>query len=105
MRRHLVVALDGTPGAATSWSPERGQRGVAISMLARGLHGGETVIADKGYAGAEFQPDAAELGATIIRPNPKTEPGQAPVISGVRQRIESMINTTEGTLGLERHES
>ena len=61
------------------------------------------MIADKGYAGAEFQAAAAELGATIIRPNRKTEPGQAPMISGVRQRVESIINTTKGTLGLERH--
>jgi hypothetical protein len=25
------------------------------------------------------------------------------MISGVRQRVESIINTTKGTLGLERH--
>jgi hypothetical protein len=85
------------------WSPERGEREVAITLLARGLHGGETVIADKGYAGHEFQAAAAELGATIIRPNRKTEPGQAPVISGIRQRVESIIQSTKGTLGLERH--
>ena len=95
MRLHLLVALDGTPRAATLWSPERGEREVAITLLARGLHGGETVIADKGYAGTEFQAAAAELGATIIRPNRKTEPGQAPMISGVRQRVESIIQTTK----------
>ena len=77
MRLHLLAALDGTPRAATLWSPERGEREVAIGLLARGLHGGETVIADKGYAGQEFAAAAAELGATIIRPNRKTEPGQA----------------------------
>ena len=48
-------------------------------------------MADKGYAGTEFQAATAELGATIIRPNRKTEPGRAPVISGVRQRVESVI--------------
>jgi Transposase DDE domain len=103
MRLHLLASLDGTPRAATLWSPERGEREVAITLLARGLHGGETVIADKGYAGADFQAAAAELGATIIRPNRKTEPGQAPIISGVRQRVESIIHSTKGTLGLERH--
>ncbi len=103
MRLHLLASLDGTPRAATLWSPERGERDVAITLLARGLHGGETVIADKGYAGQEFQTAAAQLGATIIRPNRKTEPGQAPVISGVRQRVESIIHSTKGTLGLERH--
>jgi Transposase DDE domain len=103
MRLHLLAALDGTPRAATLWSPERGEREVAITLLARGLHGGETVIADKGYAGEEFKAVAAELGATIVRPNRKTDPGQAPVISGVRQRVESIIQSTKGTLGLERH--
>ena len=103
MRLHLLAALDGTPRAATLWSPERGEREVAIGLLARGLRGGETVIADKGYAGTEFQGAAAALGATIIRPNHKTEPGQAPLISGVRQRVESIIQTTKSTLGLERH--
>jgi Transposase DDE domain len=103
MRLHLLSAPDGTPRAATLWSPERGEREVAISLLARGLHGGEIVVADKGYAGAEFEAAAAELGAAIVRPNRKDEPGQAPMISGIRQRVESIINTTKGILGLERH--
>jgi hypothetical protein len=104
MRLHLLSAPDGTPRAATLWSPERGERDVAIGLLARArLRGGETVIADKGYAGIEFASAAAEFGATIVRPNRKTEPGQAPIISGIRQRIESIINTTKSILGLERH--
>lgn len=103
MRLHLLTGLDGTPRAATLWSPERGEREVAVGLLTRGLRGGETVIADKGYAGQEFATVASQLGATIVRPNRKTEPGQAPVISGLRQRVESIIQTTKGTLGLERH--
>ena len=103
MRLHLLTAPDGTPRAAALWSPERGEREVALSLLSRGLRGGETIVADKGYAGAEFQHAAAELGAAIVRPNRKDEPGQAPIISGIRQRIESIINTTKGILGLERH--
>ena len=103
MRLHLLSAPDGTPRAATLWSPERGEREVAIGLLARGLHGGETVVADEGYAGTEFETTAAQLGATIVRPNRKDEPGQAPIISGIRQRVESIINTTKGILGLERH--
>lgn len=103
MRLHLLTGLDGTPRAATLWSPERGEREVAVGLLTRGLRGGETVIADKGYAGQEFATVALQLGATIVRPNRKTEPGQAPVISGLRQRVESIIQTTKGTLGLERH--
>jgi hypothetical protein len=103
MRLHLLSAPDGTPRAATLWAPDRGEREVAIGLLTRGLRGGETVVADKGYAGCEFAAVAADLGATIVRPNRKDEPGQAPMISGIRQRIESIIQTTKSTLGLERH--
>lgn len=103
MRLHLLNAPDGTPRAATLWAPDRGEREIALGLLARGLRGGETVVADKGYAGREFETAAAELGATIVRPNRKDEPAQAPIISGIRQRIESIIQTTKGILGLERH--
>ena len=103
MRLHLLCALDGTPRAATLWSPERGEREVATGLLARGMRGGETVVADKGYAGREFESAANELGATIVRPNRKDEPWRAPSISGIRQRVESIIQSTKGTLGLEHH--
>jgi hypothetical protein len=103
MRLHLLTAPDGTPVAATLWSPERGEREIAIGPLARCPPGTKTIIAEEGYAGVEFQNTAARLGATIVRPNRKDEPGQAPIISGIRQRIESIINTTKDILGLERH--
>jgi len=103
MRLHLLCAPDGTPRAATLWSPERGEREVAIGLLARGARHGDTIVADKGYAGREFEAAATEAGTTIVRPNRKDEPGQAPMISGIRQRIESIIQSTKGILGLERH--
>lgn len=103
MRLHLLAAPDGTPRAATLWSPERGEREIALSMLPRALRGGETIVADKGYAGTEFAAAANELGAQIIRPNRKDEPGQAPVISGIRQGVESIIETCKDILTLERH--
>jgi Transposase DDE domain len=103
MRLHLLAAPDGTPRAATLWSPERGEREIALSMLPRALRGGETIVADKGYAGTEFAAAANELGARIIRPNRKDEPGQAPVISGIRQGVESIIETCKDILTLERH--
>jgi Transposase DDE domain len=111
-----LLRLDSTPGRDRPLArdrqarrPEharrrdRRRRRLRLSLLARGLRGGETIIADKGYAGQEFATAARELGATILRPNRKDEPGQAPMISGIRQRIESIINTTKDTLGLERH--
>ncbi len=103
MRLHLLAAPDGTPRAATLWSPERGEREVAQGMLARALRGGETIIADKGYAGAEFAQVVEGHGARLVRPDRKNEPAQAPRISGLRQRIESIFETFKDILGLERH--
>ena len=54
MRLHLVCAPDGTPRAATLVAADRPEREVALPLLARALHGGETVVCDKGYAGREF---------------------------------------------------
>jgi hypothetical protein len=71
MRLHLLAAPDGTPRAATLWSPERGEREVAASMLPRALRGGETIVADKGYAGAEFESAVHNHGAALVRPNRK----------------------------------
>jgi hypothetical protein len=76
MRLHLLCAPDGTPRAATLWAPDRGEREVAIGLLSRcGLRGGETIVADKGYAGAEFETAAAPSSARgscdpTARPNP-----------------------------------
>jgi hypothetical protein len=46
-------------------------------MFAIGLHGGELVVCDKGYAGRGFEHTAAErYGARILRPARKNEPGR-----------------------------
>jgi hypothetical protein len=71
MRLHLLAAPDGTPRAATLWSPERGEREIALSMLPRALRGGETIVADKGYAGAEFAAAADELGGNLSFASPE----------------------------------
>jgi hypothetical protein len=55
MRLHLLAAPDGTPRAAILASADEKKRDVALRLLARGLHGGELVIADKGYAGKDFE--------------------------------------------------
>lgn len=77
MRLHLLAAPDGTPRAAILASADQQERDVALRLLERGLHGGELVIADKGYAGKDFEQAAAErFGATVMRPRRKDEPGQ-----------------------------
>ena len=104
MRLHLVCALDGTPRAASLVAADRPEREVALPLLARALHGGETILCDKGYAGREFEHHVAErYGARILRPARKDEPGPGPVLSWIRQRVESIFFTLKDRLGLERH--
>jgi hypothetical protein len=103
MRLHLVCTLDGTPRAATLAAADRPEREVALPLLARSLHGGETIVCDKGYAGREFAAAVAALGATIARPARRDEPATAPHLAPIRQRIESVFQTCKDLLSLERH--
>jgi hypothetical protein len=104
MRLHLLAAPDGTPRAAILASADQKERDVALRLFEIGLHGGELVVCDKGYAGRDFEAHVAErYGARILRPARKTEPGRGPVLSWIRQRIESIFFTLKDRLGLERH--
>ena len=104
MRLHLLAAPDGTPRAAILASADQQERDVALRLLPIGLHGGETIVCDKGYAGAEFAQTVAERhGAHILRPKRKTEPGHGPHLAPIRQCIESIFWTLKDRLGLERH--
>jgi transposase len=104
MRLHLLAAPDGTPRAAILASADEKERDVALRLFARGLHGGELVIADKGYAGKDFQATVAQrFGATILRPRRQDEPGRGPHLAPIRQCIESIFWTLKDRLGLERH--
>jgi hypothetical protein len=104
MRLHLLAAPDGTPRAAILASADQKERDVALRLFSIDLHGGELVVCDKGYAGREFEQTTAEsFGARILRPARKDEPGRGPVLSWIRQRIESIFFTLKDRLGLERH--
>lgn len=103
-RLHAIFAPDGTPRALTLASPKTDERDVAIKLLARcRRHGGETVIGDKGYAGARFAREVEGLDAIILRPRRKDEPGTGPHLAPIRQRIESIFWTCKDILTLERH--
>jgi hypothetical protein len=103
-RLHAIFAPDGTPRAFTLTSPKRDEREVGLELLARcDRAGGETLLGDKGYAGRDFQLAVSELGATIIRPRRKDEPGRGPHLAPIRQRIESIFWTCKDLLTLERH--
>ena len=103
MRLHLLCAPDGTPRAATLVSADRPEREVALTLLARTLNGGETIVCDKGYAGREFEQAVKQLGGQIVRPARKNEPASRVHLAPIRQRIESVFLTCKDLLSLERH--
>jgi transposase len=103
-RLHAIFAPDGTPRALTLASPKRDEREVGLELLARcQRQGGETLLADKGYAGRQFAAAVAQMDATIVRPRRKDEAGHTAHLAPIRQRIESIFWTCKDILTLERH--
>ena len=104
MRLHLLAAPDGTPRAAILAPADQKERDVALRLLPIGLHGGEVIIADKGYSGRELASTIQHRhGALLLRPNRQDEPGRGPHLAPIRQYIESIFWTLKDRLGLERH--
>jgi hypothetical protein len=103
MRRHTAFGPDGTPRAIRLVGADRPEREIALDLLPSTLRGGETVIADKGYAGREFAAAVGDLGATLVRPARADESHHGPRISSIRQRVEPIYWTTKDLLSLERH--
>jgi hypothetical protein len=104
MRLHLLGAPDGTIRSVILASADDKERDVARRLFAMALRGGETIVCDKGYAGAEFAEHAAvAYGAALLRPPRKTELDNGLHLSGIRQRIESIFWTLKDQLGLEAH--
>jgi hypothetical protein len=102
-RLHMACAPDGTPRAVELAPADRPEREVALHMLPRALHGGETIVCDKGYAGKDFARRVKEMGATIARPARADEDETGPHLAPIRQRIESVFWTCKDILNLERH--
>jgi hypothetical protein len=72
-------------------------------MLRRVGLDGYTVIADTGFAGEDFEQLMAELGAIFPRPDRKDEQPRSGRLGGIRQWVDSIIDTIKGQLSLERH--
>ena len=101
-RLYLLCASDGMPIAFELAPANASERQVAAEMLARVKLDGYTVIADKGFAGEEFEALVAELRAIFLRPDRKDEPARFGKLGGIRQWIESIIDSIKGQLSLER---
>ena len=79
------------------------ERDVAREMLERVPLEGHTVIADKGFAGREFERWMADRGATFLRPDRKDQEPRFGSLEGCASGIQSVFWTCKGQLGLERH--
>lgn len=98
------MAPDGTPRAMALTSPKEGEREVCLRLLGRVNRSGPLIVlGDKGYAGADFEAEAAALGATVVRPRRTDEPEGGLHLAPLRQRIELIYWTAKHILGLERH--
>jgi hypothetical protein len=102
-RLYLLCAPDGLPIGFELAPANAPERVVAAELLERTLEQGKTVIADKGFAGAEFEHFVRSLGATLIRPDRKNEKPRFGSLGGIRQWIESCFDTLKDQLSLERH--
>jgi hypothetical protein len=60
------------------------------------------VIADKGFAGAEFEQHIASLGGLLLRPDRRNEQPRFGSLGGIRQWTESTFDTRKDQLSLER---
>jgi hypothetical protein len=102
-RLYLLCSPDGLPVGFELAAANAPERLVAAELLERVLRHGEIVIADKGFAGAEFEQQVNALGGTLLRPDRKDEQPRHGSLGGLRQWIESTFDTLKDQLSLERH--
>jgi Transposase DDE domain len=99
----LVCAPDGMPIGFELAAANVSERQVAAEILERLPVAGRTIIADKGFAGRDFEAMVEQMGGRLLRPDRKDEPPRFGNLGAVRQWIESIIDTLRGQLSLERH--
>ncbi|HEX6490016.1 MAG TPA: IS982 family transposase [Gaiellaceae bacterium] len=108
LRLYLVCSPDGMPHGFCLAPANEPEREVAAALLERmrrdgSLQGDELVIGDRGFAGDEFEQTVASLAGAFLRPDRRDEQPRHGPFGGLRQWIESIIDTTKGQLSLERH--
>lgn len=110
LRLHLVATPAGLPIAFALANPKLDERDVAIDLFDRQpdlLAGrdGQVIVADKGYASAEFEARLAQHRIELVRPARRGERPRpaARHLKPLRQIIESINATLKGQLSLERH--
>ena len=105
-RLYVLAAGDGLPIAWCLASPKLGEREVVAALLDHErsqLRPGLVILADKGFAGQDFEQLVAAHGAVLLRPDRADEPRRHGSLGRWRQWIESTFDTLKDQLGLERH--
>lgn len=106
LKLYLVCSGDGMPIMWCLAHPKIGEREVLAALLDHNHHlirDGQILVADKGFAGKDFQQLTRDMGLRLLRPDRKDEPFRNGTLGGVRQWIESVNQTLKGQLDLERH--
>ena len=102
-RLFLLCSPDGMPIGFELAAANVPERRAAAEILERVSVEGRIVLADKGFAGREFEQLVADLGGQLIRPDRKDERPRFGSLGGMRQWIESVFQTLKEQLSLERH--
>ena len=103
---YLLTAPDGLPITWCLAHPKLGEREVAQALLGdcrSPIARGRIILCDKGFAGRVFERLVRGMGAAVVRPDRKDEPRRFGPLGGMRQWIESVIDTLKGQLSLEQH--
>jgi len=103
---YLVCTGDGMPHMWCLANPRLGEREVVAGLLEHNSHlirTGQVLLADKGFAGREFNALTTAMGLRLLRPDRRDETYRNGNLGGVRQWIESVNQTLKGQLGLEHH--
>lgn len=106
LRLYVLAAADGLPVAWCLATPKLGEREVVAALLDHERHRlppGLVIMADKGFAGHDFEQLVNGYGAVLLRPDRADEPPRRGSLGRFRQWIESTFATLKDQLGLERH--
>ena len=113
MRLYLVATVEGMPLMWCLAHPKLDERDVVAALLEVDHHlitSGQVILADKGFAGRDFQAVLDQLGVHLVRPARRNsrDPQPGPVeqqLLRMRQWIEAIFDTLKGQLSLEQHGS
>lgn len=111
MRLYLVTTVEGMPLMWCLAHPKLDERDVTAALLTVDHHlvtTGQVILADKGFAGAEFEALCDQLGVHLVRPARRATRDRQPTpterqLLRMRQWIEAIFDTLKGQLSLEEH--